>query len=230
MACQPKLFEEFTYGCYVWSVKQILKDHDLTCFASTLTNKYLILRHDVDYDIDAALRLAAIEHKHDIHATYFLLIDSDMYNLMNSGIVSTLWHSGHRVGLHYDLSKNSDVYRCAELLSVMGGTQVTDIACHNPSLTEKDKFRGGKWLNSAYADKFIKDTVYISDSCGYWRKGTWDIIPDKIQLNTHPVNWSDTVKDRYVKQEEIRQKKLKEVNDYMDKCVQTWHDHDKGAL
>lgn len=223
------LFENFTYACYLRSIKEILKDHAQLAFNGALTDKYLILRHDVDYDLDAALRLAALENKHGIYATYFLLLNSDMYNVMNSGIVHALWSMGHRVGLHYDLSKDSDVYRQCEILSVIGGVFVGDIAAHNPSINLKDKYRSGKWHNSAYADKFIKDTVYISDSCGKWRK-PWDTIPEKLQLNIHPINWSDVETDRWQKFENVRQKKLREVNDYMDYCKKLWIEHDKGSL
>jgi hypothetical protein len=221
------LFEKFTYACYIESVKEILKDHQQVAFDGVLQGKYLILRHDVDYDLDKALELALIEREHGIHATYFLMVNSDMYNVFNSNIVKELWVMGHKVGLHYDLSKNDDVYRQAEMLSIHGGVNVNTIAAHNPSISGKDKWASGKWHNSAYADKYTKDTTYISDSCGHWRKGAWDNIPDRIQLNTHPINWSVMETGRYQKLESIRQKKLGEVNYYMDYCVELWHKHDE---
>lgn len=223
------LFEEFTYDCYISSVVKLLEDHPQVSFLGDFPDKYVILRHDVDYDLDRAYKMAVIENRYNIHSTFFLLLTSDMYNVMNSNIVKDLWTLGHRVGLHYDLAKNSDVYRQNEVLSVFAGTQISEIAAHNPSLHPKDNFRSGKWLNSAYSDKFTKDTTYISDSCGKW---TWDWanVPDKIQLNTHPINWSESPRDRYDKFEEVRERKLKEINDFMDYCKQLWVEHDKRSV
>jgi len=223
------MFENWTYACYLRSVTKLLEDHSQVSFLGDFPDKYIILRHDVDYDLDAALRLAVLENKYDIHATYFLLLTADMYNVMNSTIITDLWTLGHRVGLHYDIAKDSDVFRQSEILSIKGGGYISEIAAHNPSVNGKDKFRSGKWLNSAYADKFTKETTYISDSCSKW-KWDWTVIPDKIQLNTHPINWSDTETERYQKLENVRQRKLKEINDYMDYCKGLWLDHDKRSL
>jgi hypothetical protein len=224
------LFEKFTYSCYLESIAKILETHRQVSFVGELPEKHLILRHDVDYDLHAAMKMAALEADKGIHATYFVLLDSDLYNLHNSTVVQDLWQMGHRVGLHYDLSKNKDIYRQCEILSIMGNVHVGEIAAHNPSLHGKDEYRSGKWQVSAYADKFIKDTTYISDSCGHWRKGAWDTIPDKIQLNIHPVNWAESESDRWEKLTLARQRKMEEINIYMDYCVKLWEEHDKKAL
>ncbi len=63
----------------------------------------VILRHDVDLSLDAALRMAEIEHDAEAPATYFLMTESVFYNLdSNEGVaaISRLRELGHRVGLH----------------------------------------------------------------------------------------------------------------------------------
>ena len=63
----------------------------------------LILRHDVDLSLDAALRMAQLEAEEGATATYFLMTESIFYNLASPEGVSALARLrelGHRVGLH----------------------------------------------------------------------------------------------------------------------------------
>ena len=61
----------------------------------------LILRHDIDMSLDAALRMAEIEAEMGVRATYFLLFSGAWYNLMgNPGAEAPrrLRQLGHEVG------------------------------------------------------------------------------------------------------------------------------------
>ena len=63
----------------------------------------LLLRHDVDLSLDAALTLAELEAEADAAATYFLMTRSVFYNLASAEgerALSRLRELGHRVGLH----------------------------------------------------------------------------------------------------------------------------------
>ena len=63
----------------------------------------LLLRHDVDLSLDAALRLGELEARARRAATYFLMTESVFYNLAsNEGTraIARLRELGHRVGLH----------------------------------------------------------------------------------------------------------------------------------
>ena len=63
----------------------------------------LILRHDVDLSLDAAVRMAEIEHDASASATYFLMTESVFYNLDSSegvAAIARLRELGHRVALH----------------------------------------------------------------------------------------------------------------------------------
>ena len=44
----------------------------------------LLLRHDVDFSLEFAHKLASLEFNQDIRATYFLMLTSNMYNLVSS--------------------------------------------------------------------------------------------------------------------------------------------------
>jgi len=63
----------------------------------------LLLRHDVDLSLAAALDLAALEHELGAASTYFLMTRSVFYNLASSDgerTIRRLRELGHQIGLH----------------------------------------------------------------------------------------------------------------------------------
>jgi hypothetical protein len=63
----------------------------------------LLLRHDVDLSLEAALAMAELEAELDAPATYFLMTQSEFYNLdapSGRDAIERLRRLGHRVGLH----------------------------------------------------------------------------------------------------------------------------------
>ena len=46
-------------------------------------NKFLVVRHDVDFSLDKALEMAELEAKQNISATYFILLHSQYYNALS---------------------------------------------------------------------------------------------------------------------------------------------------
>jgi len=67
--------------------------------------RFLLWRHDVDFSMHRAARLAAIEAEEGVHATYFLLLHSELYNLLereNADLVRQIAVMGHDLALHFD--------------------------------------------------------------------------------------------------------------------------------
>jgi hypothetical protein len=63
----------------------------------------VLLRHDVDMSLEAALTMAELEAERGAHATYFLMRESEFYNLeapSGRNALARLRDLGHRVGLH----------------------------------------------------------------------------------------------------------------------------------
>ena len=135
---------------------------------------YVILRHDIDYSILKARRLAEIEHALGARATVFVLLTSEYYNLLmpeNLAALRDVAAMGHEIGLHYDAAaldgdsperQASDVARLARLLEEIAGVPITSIAQHNPSLTPVRLTVAG--YRDAYDRRFCKDIAYLSDS------------------------------------------------------------------
>jgi hypothetical protein len=144
----------------------------------------LLLRHDVDLSLDAALRMAELEADAGATATYFLMTESVFYNLGSTEGVSALARLrelGHRVGLHA-------VYPSAALDERFDPV----VAWHNPD-PEYMTARIEGAVNVMQEGWFDPPT-YRSDSNQRWRFG----CPHEelragafpwLQLLTHPEIW-----------------------------------------
>jgi hypothetical protein len=144
----------------------------------------LILRHDVDLSLDAALRMAELEADAGAQATYFLMTGSVFYNLAShegEEALGRLRELGHRVGLHA-------VYPRVDL----DGRFDPVLAWHNPDPEYMSAPVEGA-LNVMSPPWFDRET-YRSDSNQHWRSG----CPHEelragafpwLQLLTHPEIW-----------------------------------------
>ena len=146
----------------------------------------VILRHDVDLSLDAALRMAELEHDAGATATYFLMTESVFYNLDSTegvAVISRLRELGHRVALHavYPNAPRDDRFD-------------TVVAWHNPVPEYMRAPLADGRINVMEAPWFDPAT-YRSDSNQHWRSGCphddlragafpW------LQLLTHPEIWA----------------------------------------
>lgn len=168
----------------------------------------LLLRHDIDMELERALEMARVEAAASATATYFFLIRTTHYNLFSregTDAVRSILDLGHRVGLHfdcaaYDCSENaaqlaSCVAREAELLSGWFDTTVDIVSFHRPSaLVLQGSPRLTAPLKHTYMPEFVEQMHYCSDSRGAFRHGH-PLESDgfrrrrPIQLLTHPIWW-----------------------------------------
>ena len=145
----------------------------------------LLLRHDVDLSLDAALTLAGLEAEAGAQATYFLMTESVFYNLASpegENALGRLRELGHRIGLHA-------VYPRPELDDRFDPV----VAWHNPDPEFMREPLDGT-VNVMQPGYFDPDH-YRSDSNQHWRSG----CPHKelagggfewLQLLTHPEIWA----------------------------------------
>lgn len=207
----------FDYDTYWWIIDRLAATNRPVCFADLVDgippDPFFILRHDVDYSTEAALRLAEQESRRGVRATYFLLMNCFYYNLLSPGeahVARRLAELGHEVGLHYDVNffrvfsrKEWDrlLRTQASILEKLSGEPVLSIAMHQPGLNGQDPFRDCSEFTNAYDDRFVRDMLYVSDSCRAWYDHAWKMlesgpVPSRIQLVLHPINWSETDRDR----------------------------------
>jgi hypothetical protein len=145
----------------------------------------LILRHDVDLSLEAALAMAELERAYGATATYFLMTESVFYNLASPvGVeaIARLRDLGHGVGLH-------GVWPRAPLDDRFDPV----VAWHNPDPEYMTAPIDGA-VNVMTAPWFDPDH-YRSDSNARWRHGCpHDQLArgefEWLQLLTHPEIWA----------------------------------------
>ena len=172
----------------------------------------LLLRHDLDHSLRAAVPLAELELEHAVRSTYFVQVTCDFYNILGRegrSIVARLISLGHDVGLHYDARRYAEAHHSGgaaaaarrlrldiALLEDLAGCPVASASQHLPCDTADFDVRQAV-TNEAYDDRFTTGPMaYISDSLLAWRQATpHDLLDQRasFQFLTHPMKWAAPV-------------------------------------
>ncbi len=144
----------------------------------------ILLRHDVDLSLAAAVQMAEVEAAQGASATYFLMTRSVFYNLASAegeGVLTRLRDLGHRVGLHavhphVDFDERFDPV----------------LAWHNPDPEFMTAPVDG--VVNVMSQPWFDPAHYRSDSNQHWRHGdpTAALAAREfewLQLLTHPEIW-----------------------------------------
>jgi hypothetical protein len=145
----------------------------------------LILRHDVDLSLEAALALAEAEADEGAWATYFLMTRSVFYNLDSregDRAIGRLRELGHRVA-HHAVWPHIDLDQRFDRV----------VAWHNPDAAYMhDEIAGAV---NVMRPPFFDPDHYRSDSNQHWRHGCPHVQLAQgeyvwLQLLTHPEIWA----------------------------------------
>ncbi|MCQ6559711.1 hypothetical protein [Paenibacillus mendelii] len=177
------------------------------------TKNFIVLRHDVEFSIERAHKMAILESMLGIRSSYLFQIRNDAYNLFSAGNIQTvrnIHEIGHYIGLHVHLGmlESRDqlqdyIIQDVEIMEKMLGIPIDRFSYHRPSkeiLTLGLKIDG---LINTYDDLYFKfqekdwselTIKYIADSRHQWKYGYPDkkILKkqSKIQLLIHPDEWT----------------------------------------
>lgn len=167
----------------------------------------VILRHDVDFDVGAAHRLALVEADCDIRSTFFFLTTCHTYNpfsALNREKLCEMRALGFEIGLHFDPAIYGDVSvtklkefvdKEAEMLSTIIDMPVQSISLHNPSIHgQYPMFEG---YRNTYDKHIFSDDCYLSDSrMEFGEKNPYTFVEKvkehPIQILLHPLHYSET--------------------------------------
>lgn len=239
---------DFTYTHYERILGLINRtDYKVTFFNEAYLNeKEFILRHDVDVDLEKAYKMALIEKKYNIKATYFILIRSPFYNIFdryNSELIKGILDLGHQIGLHFDEAfyGPNDVDKVikyvdseVQILNDYFHTKIFAVSFHRPSqfILQSDIKLKNDLINT-YGRKFFEGFKYISDSrrlwkegclCSFFEKTSADYaIPDRIQALVHPIWWTDQSLSAQDTIEKILIKKLEYLDSELEKNIQIYN-------
>jgi hypothetical protein len=194
--------------------------YDVISFAQYLENdyhlvtgeKFIILRHDIDFNVEGAYRMSMIEYEGGHNSTSFVRLHAKHYNpfsLQNLRYLNTIAHACD-IGLHYEpgvaefmginhqqhLLKSLDVlqgmYNDDEPIKFISQHSHKHRVDFDDLLIEMGRY-DAYWFTHDGPPGLIK---YLSDSGGRWREGCfceWIGKRDRFQVNTHPVWWHERV-------------------------------------
>jgi len=180
------------------------------CERAIEDEKAVVMRHDVDHQLDLALKMAEMEASLGILTTYFLRVHAKNYSLLSlrsKKIIEKIEEYGHEIGFHYEASyaaaSNCSSEYCFEvdldILRYCSNTEIVSVSPHEPTREgsyhiSEDWMRKNNLKFQAYDDIFIKQMKYISDSSCNWREGCMHDFIDsekysKLCVLTHPFWW-----------------------------------------
>lgn len=175
--------------------------------SSANDGKAVLLRHDVDLSVAAAVTMARIEADLGIRATYCVLLTSPLYNALDREtrrLLQKIESLGHEVALHFstheywsadDTPGGAAIERRVReqrdvLETVVSPTRT--VSFHRPPAWVLDRDFDG--FRNTYAPASFSEIGYVADSSQRWRDEPPAIesFPDTFQLLTHPGLWAET--------------------------------------
>jgi hypothetical protein len=87
---------DFTFGWYAWLLEQFRdRGYRFESFGrgsqlSAEGQRVVLMRHDIDFDLDKALEMAELEFTAGVSATYFFLVRSSHYNVLSASGSATI--------------------------------------------------------------------------------------------------------------------------------------------
>lgn len=172
----------------------------ITDWRAVASNNTLLIRHDIDFSVDFAYKLALFEFEIGIRSTYFFLLTSNMYNLMsskNQKLVRSIIKLGHKVSIHFDPTAHDELEKFENekrLFENIFDVEVDIVSLHRPGTFLDNNYVNLCGIPHTYSETYFLKMKYLSDSGGR------DVIPliseylygDRSQglhLLIHPVWW-----------------------------------------
>lgn len=232
----------FSFGDYKEIIRIIKSTGLQTDYEHALSkDKFIIMRHDVEYSVERAYELAKVEESMDFTSNYFFQWTNNSYNILsrrNMDMIKDMHERGHNIGLHYALNGLTDMEQVRKrivqemnILSEMFGFKITQFSVHRPSkdvLRENIKLPG---IINAYQDEFFtfgenitEDSQvavkYLSDANHIWRYGYPDekniLGHEKVQILTHPFAWTKQGYDNFENYKTLIAEKYVELVESVD--------------
>jgi len=208
---------------------------DFLAGTAPLPQRYIVLRHDIDFAPAYSLQMAELEHAAGVVSTYHVLVDGHFYDALATETIRQIRaiHAlGHEVGLHFAVSSAVHVdlgeevaFRLA-VLSRIVGAPVRSYSQHDP-------------VNAGFASVALPaghppcvdasrvirdhDLLYVSDSAMMWRHHTFDTALDEdrnLALLAHPHSWLHPQDDYVAMIRDLEACELRQISRRYDAFVE----------
>ena len=199
-----------------------------------LPDRFIALRHDIDFSPQYSVEMAEIEHAAGVASTFFVLVDGQFYNPLQPDVVRQLRRIrdlGHEIGLHFDvrLAVHADIgaevaFRM-KTLSALIDAPVRSFSQHDPvntgfaSVTLPPEHEPCVDVSEVIREK---DLLYVSDSAMMWRKLTFDEALEEnrnLCLLAHPHSWLHPQDDYVAMIREFESREVQAVSARYDAFV-----------
>jgi hypothetical protein len=202
--------------------------------APTLPERFIALRHDVDFAPGYSVEMAELEHAEGVSSTFFVLVDGQFYDPLQRDVVRQIRriHSlGHEIGLHFAVSSavEADIGREVafrlEVLSAIAGAPIRSYSQHDPVNAGFVSVTLPPGVPTCVdASRAIRehDLLYVSDSAMMWRVHTFDTALDQdrnLCLLAHPHSWLHPQDDYVAMIRELESHELEGVSERFDAFV-----------
>lgn len=195
---------DFTYQSYR-TLLQALRENSYsfqTYHEAQNVSRCVVMRHDIDYSLSQAVRMAELERDEGVSAAYFVLLRTDFYNAASKYGLKALrqiQELGHEIGLHFDetVYENQQspeqivqsIMKECGLLSALLETRVSTVSMHRPSPETLEADLQIPGIVNSYGRVFFQEFKYLSDSRRRWREPVMDIVSsgkyDRLHILTH---------------------------------------------
>lgn len=198
---------DFTFSGYKKLISLMVDNgFEFLLYSGDFFDKFILLRHDIDFSLENALDLAKIEYMMGIKSTFFVQLGSPFYNLFNrrsKDIINQIIRMNHDIALHFDASNyvfdsyhsliHSINYEISTLCNLTG-QNISHYSFHSPSTNPLD-------FSELYSDKRYVHSIkfdsikYISDSRMAFREDFMKYLEDDsftcYQINLHPLYYKE---------------------------------------
>lgn len=204
-------FKDFTFRNYRKILKIAKSKYKFASYSDDLDEKTIIWRHDLEFSIPNALKMAEIESNLQIKANYFLQVHSEFYNILDKNSFDSIIRVkklGHNIGLHFDphfwrIKNEHELEKYLEIdkntLEKYFGVDIKMFSFHNTNKfilsCDKDKYAN---MVNVYSKYYKTKVGYCSDSTGYWRyerleERLREAKDKNLQVLIHDGMWQDKV-------------------------------------
>lgn len=176
------------------------------------SEKVIIVRHDLDFNLESAIRMASVDFELGVKSTFFLRVCARGYNILSYeglNFINQLKEMDMEIGLHADIgmegvmktNARDALLRQLSALESAYGQPLLGISAHAPATLGginlcDELVNSGHITYHAYEKKFTSQPFkYLSDSMRIWREGDpYEVGKnfEAIQLLTHPIWWHQT--------------------------------------
>lgn len=187
---------KFTYEAYERFLYELRECGYKDCLYTNWENqkKAVILRHDIDFSIEAACCLSEIEKAAGVRATYFVMLNTNFYNAAAAKSreqINRIRENGGVIGLHFDeaFCWERDIAQAVlkekKILEAILEIPIQCVSMHRPTsrMLEGDlKIEG---MINAYDAVYTKKFRYLSDSRRVWREDVDEIVRAGMDARLH---------------------------------------------